>query len=60
MFGRQYVLLKKSGFAKKARFNPKIAISAMNLKLCVTTWLPLFIKTYNRLLNTIVDRAATC
>jgi len=32
----RYFLPKKSGFAKEARFNPKIAISAMNLKLCFT------------------------
>jgi len=51
-------LPKKSGFATEARFNPKRAISALNLKLCVTTWLPLFSKTYNHTLNIIVARAA--
>jgi len=32
-------LPKKNGFAKESNFNPKTAISAMTLKLCVTTCL---------------------
>jgi len=34
-----YCLLKKCGFAKEASFYPKTAISALNLKLPVTTCL---------------------
>jgi len=35
----EYFLPKKSGFAKQASFDPGTAISDMNLKLCVTTYL---------------------
>jgi len=39
LFGRQYIFCQKCGFAKEASFYFKTAISAVNLKLPVTTCL---------------------
>jgi len=46
---------KKSGFAKEANVDPKTAISATNIQLHATTCLS-FNKTYNHILNTVVDK----
>jgi len=39
LFGRQHIFCQKCGFAKEASFHLKTAISAVNLKLPVTTCL---------------------